>query len=152
MKRFKFTLQTVHDLRESKRESAERDLTEAANEVYRAYRLLEEVIRARQRALDNYLLLYQTRELEITMVSAHTDFIGSLMQRERESRDYVVEVEKRLTSKRQALTEALRATKTTAKLRDKQRERHDLELGRNEQSMLDEMAVMSVARRMVRDQ
>jgi flagellar FliJ protein len=152
MKRFKFSLQTVHDLRESRQEAAERDLATSNSDLYRANAQLEEVVRSRQSALEGYLLMYQSGELEVSMVAAHTDFIGSLFQREREAKVHIREVEQRLAQKRQVVTEAMRQTKATAKLRDNQRQNYLLEMNRNEQVMLDEMAVLAVARRRVSGQ
>jgi len=149
MKRFKFSLQSVHDLRESRRQVAERELADANGELYRANAQLEEVVRSRQKALERYLLIYQSREIEVSMITAHTDFIGSLFRREREARAHILEVEAKIEQKRRAVTEALRDTETTAKLRDRQRQQHELEINRNEQITLDEIAVLSVARRRV---
>lgn len=147
MKRFKFSLQTVHDFREFHRDSAEREFAAALAQLYTAKAQLEEVQRAHRAALDNYLLLYQVREIKATTATAHTDFIASLVRREREVRAQIVTIERLIETKRQAVTEALRATKTTAQLRDSQRERHELEVARTEQKVLDEMAVASMARR-----
>jgi len=147
MKRFKFSLQTVHDFREFRRDAAEREFAEAVDRLYRAKAQLEEVRRAHRAALDNYLLLYQSREIQATMISAHTDFIASLMRREREVLTQIAGIERHIETKRQAVTEALRATKTTAKLSERQRQRHDLDLARTEQTLLDEMAVAAMARR-----
>jgi flagellar export protein FliJ len=147
MKKFKFTLQTVHDLRESRREKAERELADANSELYRANAQLEEVVRARQKALDRYMVLYQSNELDVSMIGAHTDFLGSLFKREQEARVFITEVEMRLEEKRRGVTEAMRETETTAKLRDRQREVHRKESNRHEQTMLDEMAAMAAARR-----
>jgi flagellar export protein FliJ len=152
MKRFKFSLQTVHELRESRQEAAERDLANANSELYRANAQLEEVVRSRQKALERYLLMYQSREIEVSMVAAHTDFIGSLIRREREAKAHIREVELRLEAKRKAVTEAMRETETTANLRERQRQHYQLESNRNEQAMLDEMAVLAVARRRVNEQ
>jgi len=147
MKRFKFSLQTVHDFREFRRDAAEREFAAALAQLYAAKAQLEEVQRAHRAALDNYLLLYQAREIKATTASAHTDFIASLVRREREVRGQIVIIERHIETKRQAVTEALRATRTTAQLRERQRERHELEVARTEQNLLDEMAVASIARR-----
>ena len=152
MKSFKFSLQTVHDLRESRQEVAERDLATANSELYRANAQLEEVVRSRHKALERYLLMYQSNEIDVSMVAAHTDFIASLFKREREAKVHIREVEQRLEQKRQAVTEAMRETETTAKLRERQRQNHQLEMNRNEQAMLDESAVLAVARRRVNEQ
>lgn len=151
MKPFKFSLQTVHNLRESRRDIAERELAQANGELYRANAQLEEVIRSRQKALDRYLLLYHSQNIEVSMIAAHSDFIASLFQREREARAHIREVELQLEQKREAVTEALRDTETTAKLRDRQRLKHQLEINRDEQTKLDEIAVQSVARRRVNE-
>jgi len=151
VKQFKFKLQTVHDLRESRLEIAERELAVAMNDLYRAEAQLEEVMRARQKALNNYLEIYQYREIEVSTITSHTDFIGSLMNRERETRAQVAEFERRVAAKRQVVTEAMRATETTAKLRDRQKQRHTNEVNRHQQTSLDEMAVLAAARRRIKN-
>lgn len=147
MKRFKFSLQTVHDFREFRRTNAEREFAEATAQLQGLKAQIEELRRLHRAALDKCLLLYQSREIEASLIAAHADFINSLVQRERELRQQMAATERHLEVKRQALTEALRATKTTAKLRERHLDRHDLELARNEQNLLDEMAVATVARR-----
>jgi flagellar export protein FliJ len=149
MKRFKFSLQTVHNFRESRRDAAEREFAEAKAQLYSARAQLQEVARAHHLALDNYLLLYQSREIKVRMIGVHTEFIASLVRREREVRAQIITLERQLETKRQQLTEALRDTKATAKLRERQLERHDLNAARKEQTMLDEMAVATMARQYV---
>jgi flagellar export protein FliJ len=149
MKRFKFSLQTVHDFREFRRDTAEREFAEVTAQLHRAKAQLDEVKRTHDLALDNYLLLYQCREIKVSKIAAHTDFINSLNRREREVRGQILTIERHLESKRLALTEALRDTKTTSKLRERQRQRHDLDSARREQNLLDEMAVSAIARRLV---
>ena len=149
MKRFKFSLQTVHDFREFRRDAAEREFAEALDHLYRAQSQLEEVKRAHRTATDNYLLLYQSREIQATMVASHTDFIASLMRREHEVINQIAGLEKQLETKRHAVTEAMRATKTTAQLSDRQRERHDVDVARMEQTLSDEMAVAAMTRRRI---
>ena len=146
MKRFKFTLQSVHEIREFRRETAERAFAAAASLLSQTRRQLEECRRIYHSSLDRYLLIYQSREIEANMITAHTDFLASLLQRERELREQITELERQVEAKRQTLTEAMRETKTTGRLRERHRERHDLEIARKEQSLLDEMAVVSNAR------
>ena len=146
MKRFKISLQTVHDFREFRRDTAEREFAVAAAQLTGAKAQLQEVERAHRAALDNYLVLYQSREIEARMIGAHTDFISSLIRRERELRTQIVAIERHIETKRLALTEALRATKTTAKLRERQLQSHDLDVARKDQTLLDEMAVATMAR------
>src|SRR5258708_3837864 len=110
MKRFKFSLQTVHDYREFRRDNAEREFATTLAQLYTAKAQLEEVQRAHRAALDNYLLMYQSRVIRATAASAHTDFIASLVRREREVRAQIIIIERDIETKRQAVTEALRAT------------------------------------------
>ena len=147
MKRFQFSLQAVHNVREMRRDAAERALAAVAAELKGAQAQLETVLRRRQSAMENYLLLHQSKEIEAATFASHTDYIGSLFLLERQARAMTLQIEARIASKRQALTEAARQTETTANLRERQRERHHLEIAQHEQKVLDEMAVVAVARR-----
>ena len=149
MKQFKFTLQSVHDFREFRREAAERAFAATTAYLNQTKTQLAECKRIFNSSLDRYLLIYQSHEIEASMITAHTDFLGSLLMRERELRQQILELEHEVERKRQALTEAMRETKTTGRLRERHRERYDLEVARKEQSLLDEMAVASHARRRI---
>ena len=148
MKRFQFSLQTVHNVREIRRDEAERALAAVAAELQGAQVQLEAVQRRRQIAMDNYLRLQQSNIAEATVFASHTDYIGSLFLLERQSRAMILQVEQRFASKQQLLTEASRQTETTANLRERQRERHHLESAQDEQKVLDEMAVIASSRRL----
>jgi flagellar export protein FliJ len=147
MKRFQFSLQAVHNVREMRRDAAELALAAVAAELKGAQAQLETVLRRRQSAMENYLLLHQSKEIEGTTFAWHTDYIGSLFLLERRARAVTVQIEARIAGKRQALTEAARQTKTTANIRERQRERHRQESAQHEQKVLDEMAIVAVARR-----
>jgi len=147
MKRFKFSLQAVHDFREMRRENAERELAQAAAELERANALLDEVLRARQTATQNYTEIISSRELNAPTMVAHTDYLGSLIRREREARAQIAAAERMVEAKRQVLVEAKRESETTAKIREQQQQRHELDAARKEQNTLDELAVASVSRR-----
>jgi len=148
MKRFQFSLQAVHNIREMQRDAAECALAAVAAELKGAEAELERVLRRRQSAMDKYLLLHQLKEIDAATFGSHTDYIGSLVLLERQGRALILQVEERITIKRQALTEASRQTKTTANLRERQRERHSREIARHEQKALDEMAIVTVTRRL----
>lgn len=147
MKRFQFSLQAVHNIREVKRDSAQSALAAVAAELQGAQAQLEMVIRRRQSAMDKYLVLHRSEKIEAATFASHTDYIGSLILLERQARAMILQVEERVTVKRKVLTEASRQTETTANLRERQRERHHLEIAQHEQKALDEMAVISTTRR-----
>jgi flagellar export protein FliJ len=148
MKQFHFSLQSVHNFREMRRDKAERALAAALGELRGAQVQLETVLRRRQSAMENYLKVHQSAEIEAATFATHTDYIGSLFQLERHSRGTILQLEEKIAIKRLALIEASRQTETTANLRDRQRERHYQEIAQHEQKMLDEMAVAGVARRL----
>ena len=148
MKRFNFTLQTVHNVREIRRDAAERALAAVAVELQAAQMQLETVQRQRHSAMEKYVLLHQSREIEAALFASHTDYIGSLGLRERQARVVILQVEEKITVKRKVLTEASRQTETTANLRERQRERHHHEMAQHEQKILDEMAVVATTRRL----
>lgn len=148
MKRFNFSLQTVHNVREIRRDAAERALAAVAAELQGAREQLERVLRQRQAAMDKYLLILQSQEIDAVTFASHTDYIGSLVLLERQARVMILQVEERITVKRKVLIEASRQTETTANLRERQRERHHLETAQHEQKMLDEMAVVAATRRL----
>ena len=147
MKRFTFSLQTVHNVREIRRDAAERALAAVAAELQGAQGQLESVLRQRQLAMAKYLLILQSQEIDDVNFASHTDYIGSLVLLERQARVMIQQVEERITVKRKVLIEASRQTETTANLRERQRERHHLESAQHEQKMLDEMAVVASTRR-----
>lgn len=148
MKRFHFSLQAVHNVREIRRDAAQVALAAVAVELQGAKTILETVLRQRQSAMDKYLALQQSTEIEAATFASHTDYIGSLLLLERQAHATILQVEEKITIKRQFLTEASRQTETTANLRERQRARHRLEIAQHEQKVLDEMAVVSVTRRL----
>jgi flagellar export protein FliJ len=148
MKRFQFSLEAVHNVREMQRDAAERALAAENADLQAAQLRLDQLICQRQSAMANYLLLHQSTEIEVAHFASHTDFLGSLAMLERQARIKILQVEERITLKRQALTEASRQTKTTSNIRDRQRERYHQEIAQHEQKALDEMAVVAIARRL----
>jgi flagellar export protein FliJ len=148
MKRFHFSLEVVHNVREMRRDAAERAMAVVAAELQGAHSQLERVLRQRQSAMAGYLLLHQSTEIEAAHFASHTDYLGSLILHERQARNMILQVEEKLVVKRKALIEASRQTKTTTNIRERQRERHYLEIAQHEQKVLDEMAVASATRRL----
>jgi flagellar export protein FliJ len=147
MKRFKFSLQTVHNVREIRRDAAERELAAVSAELKGAHERLETVLRQRKTAMDKYVLLHQSKDIVGATFASHTEYISSLFLLERQVRAMALQIEERIAGKRRALTEAARQTETTANLRERQRERHHQEMAQNEQKVLDEMATVASARR-----
>ncbi len=146
MKRFKFTLESVHSLREMRREEAERALADANAKVARAAQDVEEAERARERAACESAESLQAAEINPFEAAMRADFLVSLAWQQQAARAALHTAECEHEARRKAVVEAARAAETTAKLRERERERYLLEAARAEQTMLDEMASTSMAR------
>ena len=149
MKRFKFSLQAVHDLRETAREEAERHLARAGAEVSHAAAELDRVLRLRETETANHLARLQRGALDAHEIALHMGYLDALAQREREARAHLLAAERARDERRQAAVAATQAAEATAKLRERESRRHQLEAARTEQNMLDEMATLSLARRLM---
>lgn len=148
MKRFRFQLQTVHDIRETRRDEAERNLAEAAQQVFAAAAQLEEADRSLAAAAETYAAQMRVGALDAHEASLRASYLLTLTRRRQDARTHLDAVERERETRRLASVEASRAAETTAKLRERQRARHALEAARDEQNNLDEMATSATARRL----
>jgi flagellar export protein FliJ len=146
MKKFRFTLQTVHDLREARRDEAERALFRAASAARAASEQLEETKQTHLRATETYAAKLQEGEIDPFDALLSINYLASLNRRERETHAQLEELEKAREAQRALTAAAAREAEATSRLRQRQRERHHLELARYEQEMLDEMATLAQAR------
>src|SRR5690348_7143259 len=143
MKKFRFSLQTLHDLRESRRDEAERALARTAAASAEAAETLNETRRAHARASDTYAVSLRSGEINPFEATLSVNYIASLLRREREDQARLNERERAHEAQRKITTDAAREAEATSRLRDRQRERHRQEIERTEQGVLDEMATLS---------
>ncbi len=148
MKRFKFSLQTLHDLREQEREDAERALAQAAAEVAAAETKIEELRRAIQQAVAEYAAQMQSKELNPREALLHTEFLASLDRQLAAARAHHAECERFREAKLQDFIKASAAAEATTKLREQYYARYVAELAREEQNLMDELATIASVRRM----
>ncbi len=149
MKRFRFSLQTVHDLREERRDVAEAELARAAAELRQARKQLEAVKRARAIAEENYFVQLAPGALDPRDMEFRVAYLRALDARERDALVRIVQIERRHEEQRRATAEAARDAEATSSLRDRQRARHNEEAARVAQNALDEMATLAAARLLV---
>jgi flagellar export protein FliJ len=149
MKKFKFSLQSVHELREAKREQEQIKLGELQNQLADARKRLDETQQMRRRANENYAAhitggnRIDAFELELT--------VKYLKALENYERQLVADMEKlkwRCRQQSETVTFAAREVEATSKLRERQMTRHKLETNRAEQTTLDELAAITFARRL----
>lgn len=147
MKRFKFSLQTLHEIRQRAREEAESKLSQAQAKVVNAEAALEQAHLARKLALENnaqYLGVGQINPHEIAM---RADYIAVLDRRIAEAWQQLNEAQLERDARMREAIAAATAAEATTKLREKHRARHDSEVARTEQEWLDELATLASARR-----
>jgi flagellar export protein FliJ len=148
MKRFKFSLQTLHDIRRRAREEAEAALAAAQAAVVQAEAALTEAVNARRAALDSNAALLGPGEINSHEVALRASYTAVLDRRIAEAQVRLREAEHNRAAKLQAAIAAATAAEATAKLREKHRARHDAEVTRTEQELLDELAAIASARRL----
>lgn len=139
MKRFRFSLETVHNLREARRDEAEQRLAQTAAGIQAATEAVAEI--ERQRAAVETKLAQATGPLCTAELTLHVNYLELLAQREREARAHLAALEREREAQRQATLAATREAKVTGQLRARQHARHTAELVRAEQQLLDELAI-----------
>jgi flagellar protein FliJ len=147
VKRFKFSLQTLHDLRERRREEAEAALAAAHAKVVQAEAAVAESVSARRQALESNAAFLRPGPINPQEIALGAGYVAALDRRIAVARQNLMEAERERDDRRQAAVAAATAAEATAKLREKHRARHDAEASRAEQDSLDELAVMAGARR-----
>jgi flagellar export protein FliJ len=151
MKKFKFTLQTVHKVRELREDREKLVLGELQAEVNKAAAHHEIIQGSRAAAMDDYARRLRSGEqfdpLEMQLHSNHFESLNRMRQ----------EAEKELEDRRQAylrqgenVAVAMRETKVTNQLREAQLARHELEYARREQNDIDELISASFAREILK--
>ena len=144
MKRFRFSLQTVHNLREARRDEEEQRLAQAAAVINAATEAVAEI--ERQRAAVEAKLAKATGPLCTAELTLQVNYLELLAQREHEAREQLAALEREREAQREVTLAATREAKVTGQLRARQQARHTAEMVRAEQQLLDELAVTASLR------
>jgi flagellar export protein FliJ len=149
MKKFKFTLQTVHNVREMREDKEKLVLGELQAEADKIVRQIEQIERLRTESLENYARRLNSGEqisaMEMELNSNHFAALNRLQQ---ETEKLLEEKRKACVAQSQTLAVAAREVKITNRLRETQALRHRLESEKQEQTAIDEMVSANFARRM----
>ena len=148
MKRFKFSLQTLHDLREQEREDAERALAQAAAEVAAAAAHTEVLRHTINQAIAAFTTNLQTKAPNAREAQMHSEYLTLLDQQLTDARAHHLVCERRRDAKLQELVKASAAAEATTKLREQYYARYVAELLREDQNLMDELATIATVRRM----
>lgn len=149
MKKFKFSLQTVHNVRELRLKKEEIALSTLRAEVARAEEHLVATERTRFDALENYSRKLNNREpMSPYEMEMHTRHLLSLNGSISEARARVEETKRCFMQQSKVVASAGQAVKITERLRDTQKKLHRIRAERTEQSDQDEMAAARFARQL----
>jgi flagellar export protein FliJ len=151
MKKFKFTLQTVHNVRELRQEKEELILGQLQTEAVVAEEVVAQIESNRRQAIENYAQRLRSGEqldpMEMELNSKHFE---SLNQRRKDSEQVVAQKKQACVRQSQAVVGAMREVKITGRLQETQKRKHDLEFARTEQNGIDELVSTRFARQKMR--
>jgi flagellar export protein FliJ len=152
MKKFKFTLQTVHKVREMREEREKFVLNALRTEAMKAEAEVANLESKRSEAMENYdrkmRLGGQLNAMEMELNFKHFEALNRL-QKEAEFVAEQRNLECRLQGEKVAY--AMKEVKVTERLRDTQAERHQSEYERQEQNTTDELVSTGFARRLIQN-
>jgi flagellar export protein FliJ len=149
MKKFKFTLQTVHTVREMKQEKEELIFGELQTEALKAASRVSEIEQLRFKAIENYAERLERGEtLNAYELELNSNHITSLDRQQQEAQKSLELKKQACVQQGKMLAAATREVKITDRLRENQQSRHRLDLARHEQNSLDEIISANFARRM----
>jgi flagellar export protein FliJ len=144
MKRFKFSLEAVHNLREMRRDEAERQLEQSAARVSAARAIVEQI--EQQRNAIETELARATGPLCTHELSLRVSYLEFLKGREQETRQHLAALERQHEAQRETAVAAARDAEATEQLRARQQARHAAAVARVEQLLLDEIAIAATQR------
>lgn len=149
MKKFKFTLETVHNVREMKQENEQLKLTELQAEVAKAAEQIEKIEAAYLRAIENYSNKVNSgRSMNIGEMELEAMHISALERQKRRAVEILEEKKRAAQAQSRNLAAAVREVKVTERLRETQALRHRIEADKHEQNAMDELVSANFARRL----
>lgn len=151
MKKFKFSLQTVHNVRETMRDKEEQELIRLRGIVAKENERVLMIENERMLLEASYSEKLNAGTIDPVQAAMTSNYINALIHREREARMVLRQAESAAEKQRQKLTEAERDVEATSRLRERARERHTMKAVRDEQNRLDDMATVATARRMAKE-
>jgi len=148
MKKFKFTLQTVHTVREMKQEKEQLVLSQLQAEAAQAADQIRLIESAYHRAIENYAQkLNSGRAMNISEIELETMHISALENQKRQALIILEEKKQACAMQTEKLSAAVREVKITERLRESQANRHRLEADKHEQNQIDELVSANFARK-----
>ncbi len=149
MKKFKFKLQSVHNVREMHEEKEQLRLAGLKNEMNETLAKIDELEKMSLEATKNYMTKVRVGESTSPFeMMLHADHISDINRRRRQAQKELAERKLAYSEQAKILAEAHREAKVTDRLRENQKVRHKQEFEREEQNQLDELVNINYARQM----
>lgn len=147
MKKFKFKLQTVHNVRELREETEKYLLLKLQADVNEAALKVAQIEIMRSEAIENYAeRLKSGEQLSAMEMEMNLNHFSSLNYLQKEAEKVLEEKKEVCREQTEKVAEAMREVKVTNRLQEKQKALHQLEFARNEQNNLDELVSTKFAR------
>ena len=148
MKKFQFTLQSVHNVREMREEQELMVLSRLNSEAEQASARLTAVEGALVEAVENYNRQTKVGEpINVSEIELNSSHISALEKQKAAAREELRDRQNACSRQISQVTQAARDVKVTGKLRENQVRTHQLAVNRHEQTALDEMATIRFARK-----
>lgn len=149
MKKFKFTLQTVHNVREMRKERETVVLSELQAEASEAASRVSHLEKMRSDAIDNYTRrLTSGEQLNAMEMELNSNHFASLNRLQQEAEKVAAVKREACDRQIETVTAAVREVKITDRLRESQKTVHKNEYAREEQNGIDEMVISTFARKL----
>jgi flagellar export protein FliJ len=148
MKKFKFTLQTVHNVREMREEKEKLVLSELQTEAERIAHQIEHIEKLRFESIENYARrLSAGEQISAMEMELNSNHFASLNRLQQETEKLLEQKKGACSAQRAKLAAAAREVQITERLREHQAKRHRLQLEQYEQTAIDEMVSANFARK-----
>jgi flagellar export protein FliJ len=144
MKRFKFELESVLQVRQESHEAAKVELSNAAAAVDAArvqLESLQDVRKAQESKLRTNATLADPNALFL-----HSAYLDALSRRERQQTEKLMHLEEERLSRQTAAIEAAQEAQVIEKIRERQYRMHRQSVLQHEQAELDEAAILAFGR------
>ena len=148
MKKFKFRLQNLLQLRQQQEDQKKQAVGELLAQIHEYQRQSLEMAAAIRKEGEKLKRQYQEGKVDLDWVGYYRLYVTHLHNAISERIKKVAQVQVKLSAARQELVEAAKQTKILEKLREKQKKRYDKQIRRREGQQQDEISTNSYLRRL----
>lgn len=148
MKKFEFKLNTVHKVREIRKELESNALSIAQSELSVAAKRLDDIEKLHSEATEDLSSRIRGGRIGAADMESRSAYIVSLRQRAGQARKEFETKQAEVEHQVDRVTVAVRDVKVTEKLRETKEQRYAIDVARKEQSDIDELVTTAYSRRM----